>query len=245
MELLRSWCNDELKLSRPVRNIEADFRDGYLLGEILSKHGLLDDLQEMRRGDGPHTMLKNYNRLQPALRKLNINLDTRVANQMMVEKPGVATNIVYQLKLAVDSAGKAMGTNLPPRKAKTDLSQTTLSTTRQLRAPHEEMRQRTFDAQLRMQMNDPRELRMSQHLSKYTEAMYEQTRRALEEQQEVRSRAPVCARRVRPRASARAAADGRGARAARARAERIRPSHARAPRAPRPRARARRAGRGA
>ncbi|KAJ1618385.1 hypothetical protein T492DRAFT_573158, partial [Pavlovales sp. CCMP2436] len=98
-ELLRAWCNEELRLSRPVRSFEADFRNGLLIGEILHKYGLLDDLHAMARGDGPHAMIKNFNALQPALRKLNITLDSRVANQIMVEKPGVATNIVYQLKL--------------------------------------------------------------------------------------------------------------------------------------------------
>ncbi|KAG8461563.1 hypothetical protein KFE25_001167 [Diacronema lutheri] len=183
MELLRSWLNDELRLSRPVRSFETDFRNGLLLGEILHRHGLLDDLSAMSKGDGPHAMIKNFNTLQPALRKLNITLDSRVANQIMVEKPGVATNVVYQLKLALDNATKAISTNLPTRRDRVDLSQTTLSTSRQLRAPHEEMRQRTFDQQLRMQATDPRELNMSHHLSKYTEAMYDMTRRALDEQQ--------------------------------------------------------------
>lgn len=187
MELLRSWLNDELRLSRPVRSFETDFRNGLLLGEILHRHGLLDDLSAMSKGDGPHAMIKNFNTLQPALRKLNITLDSRVANQIMVEKPGVATNVVYQLKLALDNATKAISTNLPTRRDRVDLSQTTLSTSRQLRAPHEEMRQRTFDQQLRMQATDPRELNMSHHLSKYTEAMYDMTRRALDEQQRVRA----------------------------------------------------------
>ncbi|KAJ1631412.1 hypothetical protein T492DRAFT_613007, partial [Pavlovales sp. CCMP2436] len=92
MELLRAWCNEELRLSRPVRSFEADFRNGLLIGEILHKYGLLDDPHAMARGDGPHAiiMIKNFNALQPALHKLNITLDSRVANQIMVEKPGVA-----------------------------------------------------------------------------------------------------------------------------------------------------------
>ena len=41
MELLRSWVNDELKLSRPVSSFEVDMANGYLIGEILVRHGLL------------------------------------------------------------------------------------------------------------------------------------------------------------------------------------------------------------
>jgi hypothetical protein len=182
MELLRSWCNDELRLSQPVRNFEGDFRNGVLLGEILHKHGLLDDAPSLARGDGAHAMITNFNKLQPALRKLNIELDSRLANQIMLEKPGVATNMVYQLKLALENASKQLGTSLPVRRDRADLSLTTLSASRPLRAPHEEMRQRTFDQQLRMQASNPRELRMSHHLAKFTATMYEQTARATDAQ---------------------------------------------------------------
>ena len=41
MELLRSWVNDELKLSRSVSSFEVDMANGYLIGEILVRHGLL------------------------------------------------------------------------------------------------------------------------------------------------------------------------------------------------------------
>ncbi|KAJ1632398.1 hypothetical protein T492DRAFT_868419 [Pavlovales sp. CCMP2436] len=92
MELLRAWCNEELRLSRPVRSFEADFRNGLLIGEILHKYGLLDDLHAMARGDRPHAMIKNFNALQPAPRKLNITLDSGVANQIMAEKPGPSSD---------------------------------------------------------------------------------------------------------------------------------------------------------
>ena len=56
MELLRSWVNDELKLSRPVSSFEVDMANGYLIGEILVRHGLLPGhapLEALRRPAPP------------------------------------------------------------------------------------------------------------------------------------------------------------------------------------------------
>jgi hypothetical protein len=36
-ELLRRWVNDEVKVSRSVKSFDADFCNGYLFGEILSR----------------------------------------------------------------------------------------------------------------------------------------------------------------------------------------------------------------
>ena len=37
-ELLFNWLNDEVQLSKRVINFEEDFHNGYLFGELLSKH---------------------------------------------------------------------------------------------------------------------------------------------------------------------------------------------------------------
>lgn len=35
-DLLISWLNDEVQLSKKITNIEKDFSNGYLFGELLS-----------------------------------------------------------------------------------------------------------------------------------------------------------------------------------------------------------------
>jgi len=37
-ELILSWLNDEVQLSMKVTNIEENFGNGYLFGELLSKY---------------------------------------------------------------------------------------------------------------------------------------------------------------------------------------------------------------
>ena len=38
--LLKSWINDDIKLSKSVNLIEKDFLNGYLMGELLYKQGV-------------------------------------------------------------------------------------------------------------------------------------------------------------------------------------------------------------
>lgn len=37
-EIILTWLNDEVQLSKKVSNFEKDFANGYLLGELLSKY---------------------------------------------------------------------------------------------------------------------------------------------------------------------------------------------------------------
>lgn len=38
MDLILGWLNDEVQLSQKVVNIEEQFKNGYLLGELLSRY---------------------------------------------------------------------------------------------------------------------------------------------------------------------------------------------------------------
>lgn len=37
-EIILTWLNDEVQLSKKITNFEKDFANGYLLGELLSKY---------------------------------------------------------------------------------------------------------------------------------------------------------------------------------------------------------------
>lgn len=47
MDLILTWLNDEVQLSTKIINIESQFSNGYLFGELLEKHNQqLDFLEE-------------------------------------------------------------------------------------------------------------------------------------------------------------------------------------------------------
>ena len=35
-QLILNWLNEEVILSRPIESLENDFKDGYLLGELMN-----------------------------------------------------------------------------------------------------------------------------------------------------------------------------------------------------------------
>ena len=103
MELLRTWLNDDLGLSRPVDSFEADFANGYLIGEVLLRHGLLPNADSLADKSTPMAMVTNFNLLQQPLLDLGVDFSSKVANAIMTEKKNVATNLCYQLKLGLEN----------------------------------------------------------------------------------------------------------------------------------------------
>ena len=91
MELLRTWLNDDLGLSRPVDSFEADFANGYLIGEVLLRHGLLPNADSLADKSTPMAMVTNFNLLQQPLLDLGVDFSSKVANAIMTEKKNVAT----------------------------------------------------------------------------------------------------------------------------------------------------------
>ena len=67
MELLRSWVNEDLKLSRNVSSFEMDMANGYLIGEILSRHGLLRSMDALQDKQTPNAKIHNFTVVQQAL----------------------------------------------------------------------------------------------------------------------------------------------------------------------------------
>jgi hypothetical protein len=47
MDLILNWLNDEVQLSKKITNIEDQFANGYLFGELLARYNQqLDFLEE-------------------------------------------------------------------------------------------------------------------------------------------------------------------------------------------------------
>jgi hypothetical protein len=47
-EILFTWLNTEVDLSRQITNMEKDFSNGYLLGELLHKFNQLTNFNEFK-----------------------------------------------------------------------------------------------------------------------------------------------------------------------------------------------------
>ncbi|XP_036365683.1 sperm flagellar protein 2-like isoform X1 [Octopus sinensis] len=97
--ILCNWLNNELKLSKTIDiiNFSSVFSNGYLIGETLSKYKQQDDLDQFSLQNTIEGRLNNFTRLEPSLHKLGLQFDTNTARDIMTEKHGAATNLMYEL----------------------------------------------------------------------------------------------------------------------------------------------------
>ncbi|KAF6127394.1 sperm flagellar 2 [Phyllostomus discolor] len=108
-EILCQWLNQELKVSQTVnpKSFAKAFSNGYLIGEVLHKFDLQNDFSEFSESRVSSAKLNNFSRLEPTLHLLGVQFDQKVANNIMTEKPGAATKLVYELYTALQKKKKS------------------------------------------------------------------------------------------------------------------------------------------
>ncbi|XP_041476082.1 sperm flagellar protein 2-like isoform X2 [Lytechinus variegatus] len=120
-EILCRWLNDELRVSQQVddTNFAEACANGFLIGEVLKKHQLQNDFEFFSQNKTSDSKLNNFTRLEPTFRLLEVPFDTNVARDVMTQKAGVATRLMYQLYIALQNkeaanlTGVAMETMRP------------------------------------------------------------------------------------------------------------------------------------
>ncbi|XP_031299767.1 sperm flagellar protein 2-like isoform X1 [Camelus dromedarius] len=108
-EILCQWLNQELKVSQTVspKSFAKAFSNGYLIGEVLHKFELQDDFAEFSESRISTAKLNNFSRLEPTLHLLGVQFDQNVAHNIITEKPGAATKLLYQLYIALQRKKKS------------------------------------------------------------------------------------------------------------------------------------------
>ncbi|XP_070819976.1 sperm flagellar protein 2 [Chaetodon trifascialis] len=108
-DILCRWLNEELRLSQAVepKTLAKNFSSGYLIGEVLHKYQLQNDFSMFMEKDTSISKLNNFTRLEPTLQLLGISFDINTAHELMQEKQGVATRLLYQLYVSLEKKKKA------------------------------------------------------------------------------------------------------------------------------------------
>ncbi|XP_010120356.1 PREDICTED: sperm flagellar protein 2, partial [Chlamydotis macqueenii] len=105
-------------------SFSEEFSTGYLLGELLHKHGLQDDFNQFSQSRAANAKLNNFTRLEPTLHLLGVQFNENVAQDIMTGQHGAATKLLYELYIALGKkrkaklTGVAMETMRPPATAK-------------------------------------------------------------------------------------------------------------------------------
>ena len=104
-ELLISWC-DSAVLCRRIRNLDSDFQNGFLLGELLSKYNQQSDFRSTFRDTlRTEDVTRNFAALAPTFHRLGIRFGPTRVGTLMRGTPGVAAHILYELKTRLASLG--------------------------------------------------------------------------------------------------------------------------------------------
>uniref|UniRef100_A0A3Q3FE34 Sperm flagellar 2 n=1 Tax=Labrus bergylta TaxID=56723 RepID=A0A3Q3FE34_9LABR len=108
-DILCRWLNEELRLSKAVepRTFAKNFSNGYLIGEVLHKYQLQNDFSMFMKKQTSISKLNNFTRIEPTLQLLGISFDINTAQDLMQEKQGVATRLLYQLYVSLEKKKKA------------------------------------------------------------------------------------------------------------------------------------------
>nr|XP_047123942.1 sperm flagellar protein 2-like isoform X2 [Hydra vulgaris] len=98
-DILCKWLNDDVKLSRQVcpLNLEESFANGFLIGELLSHYGVQENFKEFSKSFTSEAIVNNFTRIHNTLLLLEINFDSNMAKEVIDEKPGIITNLLYEL----------------------------------------------------------------------------------------------------------------------------------------------------
>ena len=163
---------------RRVEDFEADMANGYLLAELLDAHGLLPAGSRVVDRENPSAKVQNLTICQQPLLDLGVKFSSKIANELMTETKGTAVQLVYQLKLGLENAKDGGGKPVHRRgHSQQVLLGSTLKPTRTLLSKHEAMEAQHFEALVKQQVQDPKQLAQALSLSRYTEHMIAQQQR--------------------------------------------------------------------
>ncbi|XP_068858224.1 sperm flagellar protein 2 [Aphelocoma coerulescens] len=113
-EILCEWLNRDVKLSRRIvpGSFPEAFSTGYLLGELLHKYGLQDDFKQFSKSRVADAKINNFSRLEPTLHLLGVHFNANMAQDIMTGQHGAATNLLYELYIALEKKRKAKFTGV-------------------------------------------------------------------------------------------------------------------------------------
>ena len=98
--LIFEYLNDEIKLSKIIKNIEKDFSSGYYFAELLQKIGCLNsDIIKFQKEPKTEEEIKNnFDFLKTEFSNNGISLDDETIKLILNQSKITAANLIYKIK---------------------------------------------------------------------------------------------------------------------------------------------------
>ena len=103
-ETLYNFINNILKLPYKIYNIEKEFKNGFLFGKLLENSGYFNG-KLSKYNENPKNISEikeNFKFLQKDLHLIEIYLNNKTINDLMLGKEGVAPKLLYKIKIEID-----------------------------------------------------------------------------------------------------------------------------------------------
>ena len=103
-EIILNYINNILQLSIQTNNIEKEFKNGFLFGELLEKSGNLKS-KLSKYNNNPKNILEikeNFKTLKKDLKLMGIYINETMINDIISEKKGTAAKLIYKIKTKID-----------------------------------------------------------------------------------------------------------------------------------------------
>lgn len=166
-QLLLHWLNEEVQLSQRVYHFE-EFKDGYLLGEILYRFNQQMDFQDFSLDGSASTILKNFGLLEPTMRKIGVTFNSRIANEVVRGNEKVTKNLLYEMKVALENLRRNCGHTIPAA-LKGTRSDKVLNLIPSGNHAFERAKAKTFQIAVRNALENPNLIMMEKVTKKYTD----------------------------------------------------------------------------
>ena len=96
-QILIKWLNNDIHLSKPIKNIPEDFRNGYFFAELLHKTKQIQNLSQFKNSNNKKDILRNYCLLNNPLIDMGIILNEKDRNEII--NGSIYTSKIYLLKI--------------------------------------------------------------------------------------------------------------------------------------------------
>jgi CH-like domain in sperm protein len=106
-QLVLDWLNEDVGLSRRIDSLEEDFRDGYMLGELMAFFNQQEDFDKFLTKGNPDAKINNFCLLEVSMKRLGISFNSKIAFDIMNGNVGVIRTLLYEIKTVIDRIAKS------------------------------------------------------------------------------------------------------------------------------------------
>ena len=96
-EILKKWLNEDIHLSKEIKEISEDFKNGYLFAELLFKLKQIQNLSQFKDTKNKKDIINNFCLLNKTFLDMGIFLNEKDRNEIM--NGGIYTSKIYLLKI--------------------------------------------------------------------------------------------------------------------------------------------------